>query len=73
MVIETGILVAVVAVVVEAVKRFFALDSRFLPLLAIVLGVATAYIQNLDIFVGVLIGASACGLYDLSKKTVLGK
>jgi hypothetical protein len=70
---EICILVAVVSIVIEAVKQFFKLETRFMPLLAVILGISVAYIQNLDILVGVLIGGSACGLYDIASKSVLGK
>jgi len=73
MILETNVLVVIVAAITEAIKRFSALNSRFVPVLAIVVGVVVAYIQGLDLLLGVVVGLTSSGLYDLTAKTLLNK
>jgi len=60
-------------VIVEVIKRINIISDRFLPLIAIVVGVGLGIAYKVDILLAILIGASACGIYDLGKKTVAGK
>ena len=63
----------------EVIKRAKLIPDRFIPLLAIVLGFGLIIIANwanitsLTIIAGIAVGLSACGLFDLGSKTVLGK
>lgn len=66
------VLVSAVMVVVEVVKRV-GLQSRYLPLLALVLGVAGTYLLGgLDVLQGVAVGASAVGIFSGTRATVNG-
>lgn len=69
----TAALIAVIVGVVEAIKRAFNLPVRFVPLLAIVLGVvgvsAFSGFSPDSVFEGVIAGLSACGLYSGVKTT----
>lgn len=60
-------------VIVEVIKRINFVSDRFLPAIAIVVGVGLGIAYKVDILLAILIGASACGIYDLGKKTVAGK
>ena len=64
---------AAVYVIVEVVKRVNVVSDRYLPLIAILVGVGLGIVYKVDILLAILIGASACGIYDLGKKTVAGK
>lgn len=75
---EISIAIAVVAGVVEAIKQGFAINSRYAPVISIVLGLGTSFlfaeglILGEVIVTGVIIGLSASGLYS-GGKTVLKK
>ena len=60
-------------VLVEVIKRINVISDRFLPALSILIGVGLGIVYKVDVLLAVLIGASACGIYDLGKKTVAGK
>lgn len=70
-------LVAVTTGLTEAIKRGLKLKSRFVPLLALILGVILVLIANLTsitsltIVTGIAVGLSSSGLYD--HKAILGK
>ena len=69
-----GVLVLVTAVVVEAFKRTNVLQTRFLPLFSLVVGVvAGVVIPGFGWVAGLLAGSVTSGLYDVVKKTLLGK
>ena len=75
---QIGLLVALVLAICFAVKQAKLLKSRWIPLLAIVLGaigsvVFMNHISLLTIMSGVIVGLSTAGFYDLNKKTILGK
>ncbi len=71
-----SIILPVVTAVVEAVKRGLHLDTRYAPLLSMVLGVAIGALAypftGLDLaeraWSGGLAGLGAMGLYDLARK-----
>lgn len=67
-------LVAAVFVITEVVKRtkFVPEPDRFMPLVALVVGFALGLPNGLSIIESILIGASASGLYDFGKKTIVG-
>lgn len=73
---EIGALVVIIVAVCEAVKRA-GLNKRYTPLLAIILGVVgSLYFGGASWLValsGVITGLTTSGLYDFTKKTVLGK
>lgn len=60
-------------VLVEVIKRTSPIFERFLPLISILIGLGLGLLYKVDILLAILIGASACGIYDLGKKTVAGK
>jgi hypothetical protein len=72
------IIMAIVGVIVEAVKRA-GIVNRCLPLVALIIGGLVAWGASFggvtveSIFMGVLYGAATAGIYDFGKKTVLGK
>lgn len=61
----------VVWILVEALKRLIGVDSRWLPWLALVVGAITAGLAigwtTQALFAGIILGAVAAGIYDLTK------
>jgi len=78
MVLNITILVALTIGIVEVIKGF-ELDKRFLPIVAIIIGLVFSIISNIggdtimNIFAGIGIGLASCGLFDFGKKTIAGK
>ncbi len=77
--IETTILIALIGGLTEVAKSV-GLEKRWLPLLAIVLGVGLnlfigfiGYEIGELIIAGLIAGLSTMGLYDIGKKTILGR
>ncbi len=81
--ITTPIIVAAIMIVTK-VGRIAGIPSRFLPLLSVVLGMvvgisnALSYDPSLkgivtNLIAGIILGGSAAGVYDLGKKTIVGK
>lgn len=75
--IQIGYIVVLVLGVTYAIKKA-GINSRYLPLIALLLGVGTTYLFSgnvsfLATVSGVILGLSSSGLYDFGKKTVLGK
>jgi hypothetical protein len=73
---ELTVLVPIIVAIVQAIKMAFNMDSKFAPLLSIVLGIAyVIVIGNLplteEIGIGILAGLSASGLY--SSKVIFKK
>jgi len=68
--------VPVIIGLMEVFKMAFTLPTRFVPLASVILGVVAGFIfAGLTVtggLVGVMIGLSSCGLYDIGKKTVYG-
>ena len=77
-IITVSTLTALVVGLTEA-SKVIGVPIRFAPLVSIVLGVlgtiGVAFFEPtaIVIFTGLAIGLSASGLYDFSKKTVLGQ
>jgi hypothetical protein len=74
---EIGYILVLVLALTQAVKKA-GVSSRYLPLIALVLGVVGSYFFSGEATVlataaGVITGLASAGLYDLGKKTVLGK
>lgn len=68
----TPVLIALVGVV----RSTFGVADRYVPLLSVLLGAGAGLLlvglSAVGAVVGVIIGLSASGLYDVGKKTVLG-
>lgn len=66
-----------ITLAVTSAFKYAGLNTRWLPLVSIIVGVATTllFVQKLDwlnAISGVLTGLVTSGLYDFSKYTVLG-
>ena len=75
-IIAFGILVALTIGIVEVIKRALKFPKNIVPLLSVIIGIvllliakATNFI-DLNIFVGIVVGLSASGLFD--QKKILG-
>jgi len=72
-VISFTLLVALTTGVVEAIKKIVGVDSRFLPLIALIAGIALTFLggitnlTSLTILTGLAVGLSAAGLFDHTK------
>lgn len=69
--------VAVIVGVIEVIKRASGLNTRYVPLLAVILGIITyIFLGDSDIveniLTGIIVGLSSIGLYAGTKKTVKG-
>lgn len=75
---ELSIAIAIVTGIVEAIKRAFAVNSRYAPLISLVLGLGIAFLFSAGLALGevivsgLVIGLSASGLYS-GGKAVLKK
>jgi hypothetical protein len=75
--IEIGYIVVVVVGICEAVK-YAGLKSRYIPLLAVVLGLVATYFFSSEVnwlssFAGVMIGLATTGGYRVVKTSLLNK
>jgi hypothetical protein len=75
---EIGLIIAVVIGINELFKRVFSVSGRYLPLISLLLGIATGvfYLDGdikTKIFYGIIIGLSASGLFDQSKIVTKGR
>lgn len=75
--IETTTAILIVAGITQAFKMAFKTPSRFIPIISIISGVLILSLGKLPIqemiITGIIVGLSASGLYDVTKKTVLNK
>lgn len=63
--------VAVTIGLVEVIKRLEWLPTRFLPLVAVVLGIVTFYVgSSSSILIGIVTGLSAVGLFSGVRATI---
>lgn len=74
--IETTLVLSATLALVQVIKISFNTPKRFTPLMSLVIAmVITTVFSEMplkdELFTGLLIGLSASGAYDLSKKTVL--
>jgi len=75
---DTTILVPLTIGLVEVIKNI-GIPKRFIPLVAILIGVIFAILGNIggdliaNIITGLGIGLASVGLFDFGKKTILGK
>ena len=72
-----GAIVVLIIAICQAIK-IAGLPSRWIPLLAVALGIAGAFFFGngsglLTIGSGVIVGLTSAGFFDLVKQTVLGK
>ncbi|CUB09206.1 hypothetical protein BN2127_JRS1_00990 [Bacillus cereus] len=70
--IELGFITALIVGINEMVKRYEYVPKRFLPLSSVLLGVLAMFLLHQYpisncIFIGIAIGLSANGLFDMSK------
>lgn len=74
--IEIGVIVAIIIAVCEAVK-YAGLKTRYIPLIAIALGIGGAVyvggINWMQVLYGILTAFIASGMFSTFKKTVLNK
>jgi len=67
------VLVALTTGVVEAIKKIIGVESKFLPLTALVIGVVLTFlggitnITSLTVLTGIAVGLSSAGLFDHTK------
>uniref|UniRef100_A0A6M3XYV2 Holin n=1 Tax=viral metagenome TaxID=1070528 RepID=A0A6M3XYV2_9ZZZZ len=67
------VLVALTTGITEVCKRALSLESKFMPLVALISGLGLTFIGNvtdltsLTILTGVAVGLSAAGLFDQTK------
>ncbi len=77
-VISFAVLVALTTGVVEALKKGIGIDSKFLPLTALVVGIVLTFlggitnITSLTVLTGIAVGLSAVGLFDNLKYPLQG-
>ncbi len=79
MTIETTVVIAIIIGLVSIAKKL-GLESKFAPVLALVLGVGINLVvkylgaETGELVVGgIVAGLTSMGLYDVGKKTILGK
>ncbi|PEM65345.1 hypothetical protein CN613_25730 [Bacillus pseudomycoides] len=70
--IELGFITALIIAINEMLKRYEYIPKRFLPLSSVLLGVLAMFLMNQysiqeSTFIGIAIGLSANGLFDMSK------
>jgi hypothetical protein len=74
--IQVGVIVLLVVAISEAVKRA-GVSTRYIPLIALVLGIGGAFyfggVDWLNVAGGIVLGLTAQGLYSGVKKTVFNK
>jgi len=71
------VLVALTIGLVEVIKRINIIQERFLPAISLIIGsilyVSLNGISVKTLIIGIAIGLSSSGLFDIGKKTILGK
>jgi len=71
------VLVALTIGLVEVIKRINIIQERFLPAISLIMGsilyVSLNGISVKTLIIGIAIGLSSSGLFDIGKKTILGK
>jgi len=72
-----GALVVVIVAATQVIKNLRFVSTRYVPLIAILLGISGSFtlggVEWLSVASGVIIGLSSVGLYSGFKATVLGK
>ncbi|MGO5009290.1 hypothetical protein [Bacillus wiedmannii] len=70
--IELGFITALIVDIIEMVKRYEYVPKRFIPLSSVLLGILSMFLLHQysiqeSTFIGIAIGLSANGLFDMSK------
>lgn len=68
---EPAVLATLTIALVEIIKKVNLLPARFYPLVSLGLGFGMGITLGNDPIVSLMIGATASGVYDLVKKTVI--
>ena len=73
--IELTLLIPLTIGIVEVIKRATKIDTRYIPLIAVIVGVTLAYALSIEILTmtflpGIIAGLSAVGLWDVTKRTI---
>ena len=61
---EVAIYIPVVVAFSEVVKRALKVNSDYMPLVSVLVGIGVAYFIHVPMLIGGVIGLSASGLYD---------
>jgi len=61
---------AIVTGLTEVIKRTGVLESKWMPLIAIIIGIAGAWYLELGVITGIILGLTSVGLYQTAKNTV---
>lgn len=76
LIVASAILVPIVTGVTEVIKRAFSFPDRFVPLLAVILGLgaslAVIQLSLVGALVGIVIGLGSVGLWNFHDTTVQG-
>lgn len=68
-----GLLIPIIIGIVQAIKKV-GLDTRYAPILSVVLGIAGAYFfigtDSSSIILGIVAGLTSCGLWSGTKATI---
>ena len=72
---QPAVIIAVIVGLTEVIKRLFKLNKRYVPALAVVLGLAIMLIAGLGnygyiVLTGIIYGLSAVGLFSGVKNTI---
>ena len=75
---ETGIVIAIITGLTQVIKLAVNLKKRYIPIIAVLLGVALAFIYSQSdagetIINGIILGLSSVGLYSGSKAIIKNK
>jgi len=67
--------VPVIVVIIALIELFknLGMSVRLAPLASLILGLLAGYFLLNNWFTGLVIGLTASGLFDIAKKTILGK
>ncbi len=71
-------LIPLTTALVEVVKRTIQRDiTRWVPIISILFGIASSLVvvsnSPIGVVIGLMVGLSACGLYEVGKTTIVGK
>lgn len=61
---------AIVTGLVEVIKRTGFLENKWMPLIAIIIGIAGAWYLELGVLTGIILGLTSVGLFEVADKTV---
>jgi len=61
---------AIVTGLTEVIKRTGVLESKWMPLIAIIIGIAGAWYLELGVITGIILGLTSVGLFETAKGTV---